>query len=163
MPAPAPAKKKSGRRFDSPQQQAYLNLWRTYDRLCAAEDALFGRYDLTAQQYNALAYCAASIPARCRRWCWPSGWCLRGRISRRMIDRLEQRKLVERIRSEANRRVVHLRITAAGLALLAELDEPVRQCHQKQLGHMNAVQLRSLVELLQAVRGPHEPDGSSWK
>ena len=36
------------RRFDSPQQEAYLNLWRTYDRLRMIEDELFQRYDLTA-------------------------------------------------------------------------------------------------------------------
>ena len=35
------------RRFDSPQQEAFLNLWRTYDRLRQIEDELFGRFDLT--------------------------------------------------------------------------------------------------------------------
>ena len=44
----------SQRRFDSLEQEAYLNLWRTYDRLRAEEDALFAEFDLTAQQYNAL-------------------------------------------------------------------------------------------------------------
>src|SRR3712207_3309159 len=40
-------------RLDSPQQEAYLNLWRTYERLRLLEDQLFARVDLTAQQYNA--------------------------------------------------------------------------------------------------------------
>ena len=39
-------------RFDSPEQEVYLSLWRTYDRLRALEDALFSRFGLTPQQYN---------------------------------------------------------------------------------------------------------------
>jgi len=36
------------RSFDSPAQEAYLNLWRTYDRLRGFEEELFDKYDLTA-------------------------------------------------------------------------------------------------------------------
>jgi hypothetical protein len=36
-------------RFDSLEQEAYLNLWRTYDRLRAEEDRLFDSVDLTAR------------------------------------------------------------------------------------------------------------------
>ena len=43
------------RRFDSLEQEAFLNLWRTYDRLHAAEEELFSSHDLTPQQYNAPA------------------------------------------------------------------------------------------------------------
>ena len=35
----------------------------------------------------------------------------------RMLDRLEAKGLLERVRSEADRRVVHLRLTAAGEAV----------------------------------------------
>jgi DNA-binding MarR family transcriptional regulator len=35
----------------------------------------------------------------------------------RMLDRLETKGLIERVRSEADRRVVHLRLTAAGEAV----------------------------------------------
>ena len=51
------------RRFDSAQQEAYLNLWRTYDRLRTLEDELFQQHDLTAQQYNALRLLKAEHPA----------------------------------------------------------------------------------------------------
>src|SRR6476469_10714438 len=44
----------------------------------------------------------------------------------RLIDRLEAKKLVARERCATDRRQVFCRITAAGLALLAKLDEPVR-------------------------------------
>ena len=48
----APSTRSTVRRFDSPQQEAYLALWRTYDRLRAFEDEPFAEFDLTAQQYN---------------------------------------------------------------------------------------------------------------
>ena len=51
------------RRFDSPQQEAYLALWRTYDRLRALEDELFDSWSLTAQQYNVLRLLRAARPA----------------------------------------------------------------------------------------------------
>jgi hypothetical protein len=50
------------RRFDSPQQEAYLALWRTYDRLRAFEDDLFVEFGVTAQQYNLLRLLHASHP-----------------------------------------------------------------------------------------------------
>ena len=49
-------------RFDSPQQECYLHLWRTYDRLRMIEDELFLAHELTAQQYNALRLLRAELP-----------------------------------------------------------------------------------------------------
>ena len=55
-PAENPAEEppRSVRHFDSLEQEAFLNLWRTYDRLHLREEELFSHYDLTPQQYNAL-------------------------------------------------------------------------------------------------------------
>jgi DNA-binding MarR family transcriptional regulator len=39
----------------------------------------------------------------------------------RLLDRLETKGLLERVRSEADRRVVHLRLTAAGEAVAAQV------------------------------------------
>ena len=49
-------------RFDSLEQEAFLNLWRTYDRLRAMEEALFAQFDLSAQQYNAMRLLRAVHP-----------------------------------------------------------------------------------------------------
>ncbi len=40
--------------FDSLELEAYLQLWRTYDRLREIEDSLFATQGISAQQYNAL-------------------------------------------------------------------------------------------------------------
>ena len=151
------------RRFDSPQQEAYLNLWRTYDRLRMLEDELFQRHDLTAQQYNALRLLKAEHPAALATLVLARKLVSHAPDITRLVDRLEERGLVARQRMPDNRRVVQIGISEAGLALLKQLDQPVRDCHLKQLGHLSSSQLQSLIELLRLARGPHEEEESAWR
>ena len=151
------------RRFDSPRQEAYLSLWRTYDRLRMLEDQLFSQHHLTAQQYNALRLLKAEHPGTLPTLVLASRLVSHAPDITRMLDRLAERKLVARERMSDNRRVVQVGITAEGLALLKELEGPVRDCHEEQLGHLSAAQLRTLVDLLRACREPHEENGSPWR
>lgn len=155
--------KKHPRRFDSPQQEAFLSLWRTYDRLRMLEDELFSQHDLTAQQYNALRLLKAEHPGRLPTLELAGRLVSRAPDITRLVDRLEQRGLVVRERMADNRRVVQVGITDAGLTLLKQLDQPVRQCHQKQLGHLSAEQLQALLALLRSARQPHEDGSSAWR
>jgi len=157
-----PTDKKASRRFDSPEQEAFLSLWRTYDRLRALEDELFGRYDLTAQQYNALRLLRGGHPEALPTLTLGGRLVARAPDITRLLDRLAERGLIRRERLPDNRRVVHVGITDAGLALLTQLDEEVRACHARQLGHLSRADLRTLIELLREVRRPHEPAGSDW-
>lgn len=157
-----PAPRRPARRFDSPQQEAYLNLWRTYDRLRMIEDDLFATHGLTAQQYNALRLLRGEHPAALPTLVLAGKLVSHAPDITRLVDRLEELGLVLRQRMPDNRRVVQVGITEAGLALLKKLDEPVRDCHHRQLGHLTAVQLESLVELLRGARQPHEEEGSAW-
>ena len=159
---PAAPKRAKARRFDSAEQEAYLGLWRTYDRLRELEDALFAEWEITNQQYNVLRLLEAIHPATV-----PTQIVLKKLVSRapdatRMLDRLAERTLIRRDRSPEDRRVYHLGITEAGIALLKRIAAPLRACHAEQLGHMNAAQLKALTDLLQAARAPHEPDDSPW-
>ena len=52
----------TNRKFDSQEQEVYLSLWRTYDRLKAIEDELFGKWQITSQQYNVLRILQAAAP-----------------------------------------------------------------------------------------------------
>ena len=150
-------------RFDSPEQEAFLNLWRTYDRLKALEDELFARFDLTPQQYNALRLLKASHPEAVPTLALADRLVSRAPDITRMLNHLADRKLVERNRPAENRREVRVGITAAGLALLDELQEPLRACHARQLGHLTRSQLRDLTALLRAARLPHEDPDSCWR
>lgn len=153
---------RQARRFDSPQQEAFLGLWRTYDRLKAIEEGLFGQFGISAQQYNALRLLRAADPEAIPTLALAERLISRAPDITRLLDRLEAKGLVERTRPAANRRVVLVRITSSGLALLCELDEPVREAHELQLGHLSDQELRTLTDLLRAARRPHEPEGGEW-
>ena len=155
--------KRRRRRFDSPQQEAFLNLWRTYDRLRALEDELFARFDLTPQQYNALRLLRGEHPRTLRTLDLAARLVSRAPDITRLVDKLERRRLIERDRPALNRRVVEIGITRSGLALLRELEQPIAECHARQLGHLSTKQLHDLVALLLAARAPHEPEQSTWK
>ena len=149
-------------RFDSPQQEVYLSLWRTYDRLRLLEDELFGRYELTAQQYNTLRLLKAAHPDKIPTLSLASRLVSRAPDITRLLDKLNARGLIDRARPRDNRRIVNVGITQSGLTLLDELNAQVRDCHLRQLGHLNPTEMRTLVELLRKARHPHEPDESNW-
>src|SRR6185295_15971249 len=101
-------------RFDSPEQEAFLNLWRTYDRLRAIEDELFARYDLTAQQYNALRLLRAASPGALPTLTLAERLVSRAPDITRLVDRLEVMQLVSRHRPADNRRTVLVKISPRG-------------------------------------------------
>ncbi len=150
-------------RFDSLQQEAYLALWRTYDRLRGLEDDLFTGFDLTAQQYNLLRLLQAAHPDLMPTLSLVARLVSRAPDVTRMLDRLEQRTLIVRERSDEDRRAVFVGITKSGLALLKKIAEPLRECHLRQLGHLSSAELKNLIQLLRKARGPHEPSDSPWK
>jgi DNA-binding MarR family transcriptional regulator len=154
-------KRGPARRFDSPEQEAYLALWRTYDRLRAIEDELFARFDLTAQQYNLLRLLRAA-PEPVPTLALAERLVSRAPDITRMLDKLEERKLLTRTRSVQDRRAVLVAVTQRGSALLDEIAEPLRECHEKQLGHLSGPELKSLIALLKAARAPHEAADSPW-
>lgn len=149
-------KKKRG--FDSPLQQAYLNLAYTHAQLAAQFAQLFKGYGLSEATYNILRVLRGvrkhpengrdALP------CGEIGDRLVTRVPdvTRLIDRLVKAGLVDRIRGEADRRVVLARITTQGLALLRKIDGPVLELHDQTLGHLTKAQLKQLNDLLQQAR-----------
>lgn len=161
LQTPEPAQKPL--RFDSIQQEAFLNLWRTYDRLKMLEDELFARYDLTAQQYNALRLLRGAHPEKL-----PTLVLARRLVSRapditRLVDRLEGSGLIERERPPEDRRSVYVGITPGGREVLDRLGAEVRECHSRQLGHLDPDELEQLIHLLGKARAPHEGAESNWR
>jgi DNA-binding MarR family transcriptional regulator len=151
------------RAFDSLEQEVFLNLWRTYDRLRIVEEELFDQYGLTPQQYNALRLLCAEHPRKIRTLDLAGRLVSRAPDITRLLDKLEQRGFIERDRDADNRRVVHIGITEAGRDLLRRLREPIRRCHVRQLGHLSEQQLQELTTLLRAARQPHEDASGPWR
>jgi DNA-binding MarR family transcriptional regulator len=150
------AKTHAGRRARpeaaSAEEAAFVDLLRTSDFLSRGVAAVLKSGDLSPTQYNVLRILRGSKQGL------PCGEIASRMITRdpditRLLDRLEKRGLVSRRRESRDRRTVLTRITPAGLALLARLDEPVRQAHRRQLGHLGRQRLQKLTELLRAARG----------
>lgn len=142
---------KKKRPFDSPEQEAMLNLMRTSDQFHNRFGKLFRESGLTASQYNVLRILRGEgkpLPSL--------------EIAERMIqvvpaitgliDRLEAQGLVSRRRCTDDRRVVFIEITHKALALLEELDKPLVKLHQQLLGHLSKAELAQLNQLLEKAR-----------
>ena len=131
------------------QGQVFVSLIRTADAFTRGAEALLKPAGLSGAQYNILRVLrgAGEDGLACRE--------IGGRlISRdpditRLLDRMESRGLIARARELKDRRVVKTRITAEGLRILRELDEPVQDLHRKQLCRLPEKQLRQLLLLLE--------------
>jgi DNA-binding MarR family transcriptional regulator len=142
------------RPFDLPEQEAFLNIARTHGVLTARMARLFKEHEITPPQYNILRILrgagADGLP------CQEIGEQMVNQVPdvTRLVDRLEQAGLAERKRTEADRRVVLVRITAAGRKLLAGLDAPVLAMHKQVLGHLSRAELEQINRLMEKARGP---------
>jgi DNA-binding MarR family transcriptional regulator len=142
---------KKRRPFDSPEQEAALNIARTADRLGICFARLFREFGLTPSQYNVLRILRGEgkplpiLEVSDRLIATVPG--ITG-----LIDRLEGMGLVARQRSTEDRRVVFVAITPKGLALLGKLDVPVAALHKRLMGHLSPGELEELSRLLEKVR-----------
>lgn len=151
-------KKKHG--FDSPRQEAYLNLARTQAELTGPFIALFKKHGLSPASYNVLR-----ILRGVRRFpeqghdALPCSEIVERMVARvpdltRLIDRLEEKELVDRRRGEEDRRVVRVRIGTAGLRLLKKLDGPVAELHHNTFVSLTDSEVVELNRLLEKTRQP---------
>lgn len=140
----------------SPAEKAFLRTVRTSGELLRGVDVLLSGYGLTSAQYNVL---------RILRGAGEQGSCGR-EIARklitaepditRLLDRLEKRGLISRRRETRDRRFVTARIEQEGLKILAVLDAPVADLHQRQFGALSGTELKQLTALLEKVRAGGE-------
>jgi DNA-binding MarR family transcriptional regulator len=141
------------RPFVSLEEEAFLGLQRTASLLLQALGRELKDQDLSPAQYNTLRILRGAEPEALT--CGEIGDRLvsPGPDVTRLLDRLETRGLVLRVRDEEDRRVVRARITEQGLALLARLDGPVEEALRRILGHLGAERLQTLIGLLEQARG----------
>lgn len=138
--------------FPSLEEEAFLNLQRTASLLLQAFARELKAYDLTAAQYNTLRILRGAGGEALT--CGDIGERLvtPGPDVTRLLDRLEGRGLVARLRDETDRRIVRARITDQGVALLAELDTPVEHGLRRLLAPLGEERLQTLIQLLDRIR-----------
>jgi MarR family transcriptional regulator, organic hydroperoxide resistance regulator len=138
--------------FRSLGHETALSIQRTAAELEHAFESAVKPYGITATQYNVL---------RILRGAGPAGLC-RNEIGARMVrrvpdvtrllDRLEDMKLIVRERGGVDRRYVTTKVTRPGLKVLGTLDPVVDELHDAQLGRLGDPLLRTLIDLLGRVR-----------
>ena len=73
----------------------------------------------------------------------------------RLLDRLEAKLLVRRLRCDRDRRQVLCWITPEGIDLLARLDTPVDEANEMAMGELDARGVQQLITLLDTIRAAH--------
>ncbi|WP_163270569.1 MarR family winged helix-turn-helix transcriptional regulator [Chelativorans alearense] len=68
-----------------------------------------------------------------------------------ILDKLEERAIIERYRSSLDRRIVHTRLTEKGMALVANAPEPLGGTFATRFAVLEAERRREIVDALQAV------------
>lgn len=69
-----------------------------------------------------------------------------------VIDGIERRGLIQRRRSRADRRVVKVRLTEEGRALLNKIDEQISRLIKEIFGPLNAAERKQLIALCRKIR-----------
>jgi len=135
-----------------PTVAAYLSIVQPAEQLQRGFAELFKSHDLSLVQYNVLRILRGAGPDGATCSDVSNNLIQHDPDVTRLLDRLEKRGLIDRARDTKDRRVVRTRISSAGEALLAELDEPVEALHARQLGHLGSKRLAELTELLEDTR-----------
>ncbi len=137
--------------FDSPEQEAILNILRTNDQFQNRFGRLLREFGMTSSQYNVLRILRGEgQPMPCLE------------IASRMIqvvpamtgllDRLEKQGLVGRERCTEDRRIVYVTLTDKASRLLGSMDERVVNEHRALIGHLSRAELKELSRLLEKAR-----------
>lgn len=132
--------------------EVFLNLVRAESEKMREVNSFLSGYGLTGPQYNVL---------RILRGAGKDGLPC-GKISERMltqlpdltrlVDRLENEGYVTRTRSAGDRRVIQIRISASGLELLQDVDNPILELHAAQFASLTSSEISELGRLLQKAR-----------
>jgi len=143
---------KQSRPFPSAADEAVVTLLATADRVRTGLAQVVEAHGITLQQYNVL---------RILRGAGPEGLPTLEIAARmiehspgitRLLDRLEAKKLVRRVRCPEDRRQVLCHATEAARRLLAGLDGPVSDAGRRALAPLDLPGTAELVRLLDAVR-----------
>ena len=158
MPKTIEQELKQVRPIRSPHEQAVLGLMRTSRAIEESWLTYLKRTEgISISQYNILRILRGALPDAIKSSEIADRMIYRDPDVTRLVDRLSRQGLVSREENPADRRVVLVRITDAGLALLARLDEPVSQYTRSVMAGLAPQQLRELCRLLDEVRAGIQP------
>ena len=138
--------------YRSREQQATLGLLRTADAVKRSLAQVIEPHGITPQQYNVLRILRGAGPDGLPTLTIGERMIEQTPGVTRLVDRLERKGLVGRTPCAKDRRRVFCGITAKGLELLKELDEPVNHWDTQTVSVLPPSELDALINLLDRVR-----------
>ncbi|MGA7613879.1 MAG: MarR family transcriptional regulator [Thermoanaerobaculia bacterium] len=140
-------------RFESPFQEAVLNLYLAANHVRDLEEKAMRERDLTGPQYNVLRILKGVHPEGHPRCDIASRMLDRAPDVTRLIDRLEQKGLVERDRDASDRRLSVTRITKKGLELVDRITAELRMSTDTLAKRINPADARELSRICELIYG----------
>ena len=137
--------------FRNEYQKAYINLVYTAGWLQLRQAAAFKPFGLTLPQFNILRILRGQHPLPATVALLIDRMLDKTSNASRIVDRLEEKKLVTRTVCPANRRAVDIRITKAGLDLLDQVEQ-TGVLYTKENMALNEDEMRQLNALLDKMR-----------
>lgn len=141
--------------FGSPAEELSVALLRTADVLRRVLSECIEAKGVTLQQYNVLRILRGAGEEGLPTLEIGGRMIERAPGVTRLLDRLEKKGLAERRRCSPDRRQIVCFITAAGLRLLAKLDEPVASAEKAFAQALGKTTVRRLNRTLETLRRPH--------
>lgn len=137
--------------FRDELQKAYINLIFTTGWLQQQQAVAFKPFDLTSPQFNILRILRGQHPLPATVALLIDRMLDKTSNASRIVDRLEEKKLVTRTVCPANRRAVDIRITKTGLDLLERIDA-AGILHSHGISNLSEAEMQQLNGLLDKIR-----------
>src|SRR5262245_1947147 len=115
-------------------------------------DALYARFDLTTSGFNVLRILYGQTEGH------PRGEIGQRMVNRapdvtRLIDRLERRGLVKRVRDKADRRLSVTQITPKGVALMQKIEPEIEEYRARMSPKLSVAEWKKLNEFCERIYG----------
>jgi DNA-binding MarR family transcriptional regulator len=148
---------------ETPEQQTYEMIVRTASRLEGELNRVLRPFELTGATYNILKILEAAGQAG--KSCGDISDQLTAEVPdmTRLLDRLEKLGYIARARSSVDRRMVRVTLLEKGQSAVRELEPKVRECHARQLAHLEQDKLGELDSLLQLVLTKYSRGGKALR
>lgn len=129
-----------------------LNLFATHNVLTERYNEFFKQYDITSQQFNVLRILKGQKGKPTNLSTLNDRMIYKNSNTTRLVDKLINKGLSERIICPNNRRKVEITITRKGLALLDKIDPHLEILEKQQIKMLSLEELKTLNEILEKLR-----------
>lgn len=140
-------------KFQSPWHRAIVNVRYTSNFFATKQNKFMAEYGLSIAQFNILRILRGakkSISVNDVK----SRMVEKSPNTTRLMDKLFDKGLINRVRCESDRRVVYVEITDAGLTLLAEIDKEFNSDRSSMISScLTEEEAQQLSDLLDKMRG----------